>query len=362
MRRPEAAISLTALALVLALGSPAAGDDPTAAGCLTAKAVIEGTSGPDFIQGTDTPEDIHAQTGDDRVRAGGGDDCISGADGNDIVIGQAGDDIVGGGNGNDIVIGGPGRDLLIGHVGADWLQDGRGRNTFDAGPGADVVVSRNSIPETVNCGAGSDTAYVDKRDTLSGCEHVFYYRPNEGAAHGPRAAASHLPGVNPTVPKPDKPRHEQSSFWVSHGLHWIPAVVGQPYDWTWYRECGIAGSDTQPFMTSAHIKWAGRPPKNAYFKVKIEYQILGQSAWGTSLGGEHWRTQASQAIETKGYTMPVSGHIHVTLTEPVPEEAAGAKTRALITYEWKTGDFARDTVKKRYISITPDCVPLSMAG
>jgi hypothetical protein len=44
----------------------------------------------------------------------------------------------------------------------------------------------------------------------------------------------------------------------------------------------------------------------------------------------------------------------------VPEAAGGEKTRAFVEYEWKVGDFGRDTVKARQFSFTPECVPQSM--
>jgi Ca2+-binding RTX toxin-like protein len=60
-------------------------------------------------------------------------------------------------------------DNLIGY-GGDTSVD-----RFHAGSGNDTVQSRDvpAVRDTVSCGAGTDTVYADKADTVSGdCERV----------------------------------------------------------------------------------------------------------------------------------------------------------------------------------------------
>jgi hypothetical protein len=104
-----------------------------------------GTRKRDKIEGTPGPDLIRARRGNDRVRARDGDDCVRGNGGRDRVKGNAGHDRVAGGTGNDRLSGGPG---------SDKLKARRG--------GRDVV----------RCGKGKDTAVVDRRDRVRGCERV----------------------------------------------------------------------------------------------------------------------------------------------------------------------------------------------
>jgi hypothetical protein len=39
-------------------------------------------------------------------------------------------------------------------------------------PGNDVVPARDGVRDLIACGAGRDTAYVDRYDRVSGCEIV----------------------------------------------------------------------------------------------------------------------------------------------------------------------------------------------
>ncbi len=59
-----------------------------------------------------------------------------------------------------------------------------------AGAGDDVVWVRDHKADTVDCGAGDDTVYADKDDTLTGCEHA------KVRGHG-----------KPHTPKPTHPPH-----------------------------------------------------------------------------------------------------------------------------------------------------------
>jgi Tol biopolymer transport system component len=113
-----------------------------------------GTNGADTLTGT---------FAGDRLRGLGGNDVLNGEAGNDCLEGGAGNDRLNGGAGNDRLLGGGGRDVLIG---------GPGRNAYVAGPGNDRVNARNGRRELINCGTGRDTARVDRRDRVRGCERV----------------------------------------------------------------------------------------------------------------------------------------------------------------------------------------------
>jgi Ca2+-binding RTX toxin-like protein len=82
-----------------------------------------------------------------------GDDKLWGARGKDKLYGGSGDDFIDGGGGNDLIVGGTGRDVLRGRGGNDKISAVDGKT------------------DRVECGSGRrDRAYVDKRDTVTGCE------------------------------------------------------------------------------------------------------------------------------------------------------------------------------------------------
>ena len=110
--------------------------------------------------------------GADRLNGSPGNDCVYGEEGDDRLDGKGGEDTVDGGGGNDYVVGGAGRDVLKGGEGRDLLSDGLGANSYDAGPGDDVVAARQSIGEQIDCGPGRDLAVVDRKDHVSNCEQV----------------------------------------------------------------------------------------------------------------------------------------------------------------------------------------------
>jgi hypothetical protein len=179
--------------------------DPTCTGRYADLKVLSGDLTRNILSGTDAPEQVLGLAGDDRLAGGGGGDCVRGGDHFDVAQGDSGDDDVGGGSGRDrvhggegvdvvdggadedAVIGGVGRDTLLGGSESDVLIDGANRNTFDAGPGDDWVLARQSIPETIDCGPGDDMVYADKRDTLTGCEHRMRKAPKVGLQTGPRS-------------------------------------------------------------------------------------------------------------------------------------------------------------------------------
>ncbi len=115
------------------------------------------------VVGTDRSETLSGSGAADVIFGRGGNDRISGRPGTDCLIG---------GTGNDVLRGEDGDDRLTGGSGADTLVGGPGTNAYDAGSGKDVVDASNGRAESVRCGSGKDTARVDKRDRVSGCERV----------------------------------------------------------------------------------------------------------------------------------------------------------------------------------------------
>jgi Ca2+-binding RTX toxin-like protein len=115
---------------------------------------IRGTSGAETIVGTAAAENVFALGGADVVRGRNGHDCLRGGGGNDRLQGEGG------------------RDALYGGTGADVLVGGPGRNFYDGGGGNDTIRAANGAADEIVCGAGVDTARVDRADTIRGCERV----------------------------------------------------------------------------------------------------------------------------------------------------------------------------------------------
>src|SRR5207245_9603690 len=90
----------------------------------------------------------------DYLVGGAGNDHIYGNGGNDTILGGAGDDWLYGGDGNDVITGGPGSDHIFG------------------GPGSDTIHADDGERDYVDCGPGSDRAYVDALDIVKNCEVV----------------------------------------------------------------------------------------------------------------------------------------------------------------------------------------------
>ena len=106
-----------------------------------------GTNGADRLKGTNAKNEI---------RGLGGPDYIAGKQSADDLYGNRGQDEVRAGNGRDRVFGGRAEDQLYG------------------GGGNDTMNARDDYKDNVNCGLGTDTAYVDKLDRVNeDCENVF---------------------------------------------------------------------------------------------------------------------------------------------------------------------------------------------
>jgi Ca2+-binding RTX toxin-like protein len=105
-------------------------------------------------------------TGTDRA------DRLVGTPKMDQIYGLGGPDYVAGKQGADEIYGGRGVDELYGGAGSDALYGGRGNDTISAA---------GTYRDTVNCGPGTDTAYVDERDRVfRECENI---NPSHHAPH-----------------------------------------------------------------------------------------------------------------------------------------------------------------------------------
>lgn len=92
-----------------------------------------------------------------------GPDRLVGGQRADVLLGLAGNDRLDGRAGNDLLEGGPGNDVIVG---------GRGRDRLRGGDGSDSLHSRDGERDSVDCGRGRDRAFVDRHDTVRGCESV----------------------------------------------------------------------------------------------------------------------------------------------------------------------------------------------
>jgi Ca2+-binding RTX toxin-like protein len=63
-----------------------------------------------------------------------------------------------------------GNDVVLGYAGADKIRGGNDNDQQYGGRGNDVIYSEGGFRDLVNCGKGTDTAYVDSKDRVVGCE------------------------------------------------------------------------------------------------------------------------------------------------------------------------------------------------
>ena len=165
--RPRTTAAVTA-ALVLVLAA------------IAYAATVTGTTGNDRLRGTQSADEISALAGNDRVFARGGNDQVTLGDGRDRAEGGRGNDELSGEGGRDSLDGQRGNDEMNGGDGNDRLKDRKGADTFNGGDGNDRIDARDrgrergeaSSADTVDCGAGTDSARVDSNDTVSNCEKV----------------------------------------------------------------------------------------------------------------------------------------------------------------------------------------------
>jgi Ca2+-binding RTX toxin-like protein len=190
-------------------------------------AIRIGKPGDDRIIGTASHDKICGLAGNDVIRLEGGPDVAygdmcgaatppvvdstavasisaspppDGPVGNDTLVGGTGTDQLYGGWGNDRLIGGSGDDALYGGVGRDRLVGGPGSNIYRGGPGSDSINAANGTEDLVDCGAGRDTARVDRIDFVKGCEKVRRI----GKAR-PGTNKKDAPALDPSLQLPECP-------------------------------------------------------------------------------------------------------------------------------------------------------------
>jgi Ca2+-binding RTX toxin-like protein len=220
--------------------------------------VISGSSLADCLSGGPGEDRIDGGAGDDRIVGDAGSDTLHGSGGHDVLDGKAGEDSVEGGDGPDVLTGGAGRDALAGGAGRDILSDGQGRNAYSAGAGDDEVYARQSIGEAVECGPGKDYAFVDRKDKVTGCEHVDRPGPAPPAAHRKPLVAAVRPIPLPRV-----------TWWspASRPPYWFGLM-----DWRCAQDSGRWGFgyiNVNPIMYVAAGKGESR-----YVKIEYRLQVL----------------------------------------------------------------------------------------
>jgi hypothetical protein len=141
-------------------------------------ASVFGGPGDDDLRGVGDGTLIVGGPGDDEHLALFGDQIIQGGPGNDFIYDGRGNDRAEGGPGRDQVGGGPGDDEISGGSGNDVVGGGYGNDDIEAGAGDDEVFSYDPDRDTVDCGPGSDRAYVSRNDRVTGCETVTYGSPD----------------------------------------------------------------------------------------------------------------------------------------------------------------------------------------
>jgi len=133
---------------------------------------LEGGSGNDRLAGGDGIDRLTGGPGTDRLDGGSGNDRLFGSEGSDSLIGGTGNDLLDGGVGNDVLSGGAGNDQLLGGANNDRITGGTGSDRISGGLGNDSLNARDGVRENVSCGPGRDTAVIDRRDRVTGCERV----------------------------------------------------------------------------------------------------------------------------------------------------------------------------------------------
>jgi Ca2+-binding RTX toxin-like protein len=119
---------------------------------------VEGGAGDDVILAPRSAADGSCPEG---CRLGVGSQTFDGGPGNDVVYGERGNDVLRGGEGNDRLYGGIGDDRLEGGPGNDFLSGGFGADGIDGQAGADFVRGDGTQDELADSGPAGEV------DTLS---------------------------------------------------------------------------------------------------------------------------------------------------------------------------------------------------
>ena len=197
------------------------GDDHFSGGADDNAVVVRAGPGDDsLILGSGADNTLDGEGGSDTIDLGDatGESTIEGGSGEDVILRPTGPDLINGGDDSDTVVyqttsaeafsvtlddqrndgpigtqnvhsdvenltGGPERDHFVGSDAANLIKGGQGNDEIDGGPGQDTleggededtIRARDGEPDTVDCGFGQDTAFVDVIDTVVRCEVVYY--------------------------------------------------------------------------------------------------------------------------------------------------------------------------------------------
>jgi Ca2+-binding RTX toxin-like protein len=103
-----------------------------------------------------------------------GDDELIGTLQHDRIYGLSGKDTIMGKGDNDDCYGGSGADTISCGSGKDHIDGGFGEDDLSGGNGNDTILAADGQVDQVDCGPGTDTAYVDDiDDPVENFENVF---------------------------------------------------------------------------------------------------------------------------------------------------------------------------------------------
>lgn len=165
-------------------GRPGEGDNVTSLEKIYLNAPATLTGGEDADEFTV----FNTSNGPSKLVGNGGDDKLTAFDYNDVVDGGAGNDTLAGGYGDDTITGGPGRDQIHGDAPSSACNYIQCRLPY----GNDTIYAQDGEVDSIDCGIGTDTAYVDAGDIVSGCENVVKGGPagtNPSGGGGKTASA-----------------------------------------------------------------------------------------------------------------------------------------------------------------------------
>jgi Ca2+-binding RTX toxin-like protein len=110
----------------------------------------------------------------DTLTAFSGEQSLFGLGGYDTIRSGGGIDYIDGGAGADTIGAGAEADYVQGDSGGDDITGGPGRDDLNGDDGADVIHAADGARDSVSCGDGNDTAYVDPVETFvfPSCENV----------------------------------------------------------------------------------------------------------------------------------------------------------------------------------------------
>jgi Ca2+-binding RTX toxin-like protein len=175
----------TAVTATGSAANPACAEGPT-----MVDGAIVGTPCDDTIVAAPQVEAVHGGGGDDTIVAapiaasapctgecrhlGVGSQTFDGGPGNDVIFGERGNDTLNGGGGDDSLYGGIGDDSLSGGTGDDLLSGGFGADSLDGESGNDFVRGDATLDRVVDSGGSGD---VDTLSYATGVTPGFSSKP-----------------------------------------------------------------------------------------------------------------------------------------------------------------------------------------